>query len=195
MEDARIKRTKESLIRSFGELLSEQLFENITINEICDRAGIRRATFYKHFNDKFDFLAYYIRSLREKFARENAAVTAPDSTKKYFIEYAREFINFLDSNEDFVNNVLKSSLSANIISIIVQENINDTKRMLNKSISLGLMVPASVETTASMLTGGVATVILIWWAKGRQIPKDKLLEEISSVIESVKPAVNFYDEK
>ena len=195
MEDARIKRTKESLIRTFGELLSEQLFENITINEICDRAGIRRATFYKHFNDKFDFLAYYIRSLREKFARENAAVTAPDSTNKYFIEYAREFINFLDSNEDFVNNVLKSSLSANIISIIVQENIDDTKRMLNKSISLGLMVPASVETTASMLTGGVATVILIWWAKGRQIPKDKLLEEISSVIESVKPAVNFYDEK
>lgn len=186
MEDARIRRTKESLTRTFGELMSEELFENITINEICERAGIRRATFYKHFCDKYDFLAYYIRSLRHEFAKENSAVTMPDSTTRYFTEYAREFINFLDANEDFVNNILASSVSANIISVIVQENLNDTAKMLQESTKLGLKLPASVDTVANMLTGGVATTILSWWAKGRASTKDSLLAEIQSIIESVK---------
>ena len=84
--DVRVKKTLENLNRVFKEMLSEKFFENITVNDICERSGIRRATFYNHFNDKYDFLAHYTRSLRREFAKSNAAVAAPDNTMRYFIE-------------------------------------------------------------------------------------------------------------
>jgi AcrR family transcriptional regulator len=66
-EDLRIVKTKRALSSAFLQLLREKHFEEITINELCDRAEIRRATFYKHYTDKLNFLACFTRSLRDQF--------------------------------------------------------------------------------------------------------------------------------
>ena len=59
--DLRIRKTYKALKDTFLELLSEKKFEDITVNELCERAMVRRATFYKHFADKYDFFAFFIR--------------------------------------------------------------------------------------------------------------------------------------
>jgi AcrR family transcriptional regulator len=69
-DDLRVRRTKKALNEAFIKLLSEKPFEDITINELCDTAGVRRATFYKHYSDKFGFLTAYTRALRDKFDSE-----------------------------------------------------------------------------------------------------------------------------
>ena len=56
--DLRIQKTYQSLIGAFLQLLKEKPFETITVHEICDMAMVRRATFYKHFGDKYEF--FYI---------------------------------------------------------------------------------------------------------------------------------------
>ncbi|MFR7670084.1 MAG: hypothetical protein ACLU0O_04550 [Collinsella sp.] len=38
-------------------------FEDLTVAMLCDRAMIRRTTFYKHFRDKNDYFAFYIDEL------------------------------------------------------------------------------------------------------------------------------------
>ena len=48
-EDLRVKKTKRVLTEAFFKLLNEKPFEEITVNELCDRADVRRATFYKHY--------------------------------------------------------------------------------------------------------------------------------------------------
>jgi AcrR family transcriptional regulator len=68
-EDLRVKKTKKALYDAFMTLLSEKQFEDITVNELCDAAGVRRATFYKHYSDKFDFLTAYVRLLRDRIDR------------------------------------------------------------------------------------------------------------------------------
>ena len=45
-EDLRVKKTKRALTLAFIELLKVKHFEDITINELCEKAEIRRATFY-----------------------------------------------------------------------------------------------------------------------------------------------------
>lgn len=40
------------------ELIKEKDFDNLSVSEICERAGVHRATFYKHFDDKFEFISY-----------------------------------------------------------------------------------------------------------------------------------------
>ncbi|MBQ7333117.1 MAG: TetR family transcriptional regulator [Clostridia bacterium] len=181
-EDARVIKTKDNLISTFEKLLSEKKFENITVNEICERADIRRATFYKHFEDKYDFLSYFIRTLRVKFDTKGK-YGAPDGTIGYYVEYAHEIIEFLDENEKILKNILESEIAGSIINVIVIENIKETKDKLKSSVEKGLKLPASVDTVADMLVGGVAVVVLNWFTNDKPTPKEILLREITAIIE------------
>ena len=51
-------RMKDFLAESLAALMQEKPFEKITIKQICDRTGVIRATFYNHFEDKYDALNY-----------------------------------------------------------------------------------------------------------------------------------------
>ena len=64
--DLRVKKTYRSLISAFEKLLDEKDFDKITVNELCEQALIRRPTFYKHFNDKYDYINFFI---KEKILR------------------------------------------------------------------------------------------------------------------------------
>lgn len=61
--DLRIKKTYRALFDAFTELLEEHRFEDLTVAMLCDRAMIRRTTFYKHFRDKNDYFAFISMSL------------------------------------------------------------------------------------------------------------------------------------
>ncbi|MFS0855853.1 TetR/AcrR family transcriptional regulator [Paenibacillus taichungensis] len=50
--------TKQSLINAFYSLVSKKDFEKITIADITKEAQVNRATFYAHFNDKYDLIEY-----------------------------------------------------------------------------------------------------------------------------------------
>jgi AcrR family transcriptional regulator len=54
--DPRIRRTRELLQHSLGHLLEAKDFDRISVHEITDAAGVNRATFYAHYNDKFALL-------------------------------------------------------------------------------------------------------------------------------------------
>jgi AcrR family transcriptional regulator len=62
-EDPRVIRTRQLILQAFTELLHEKSFEEITIQEIADKATINRVTFYAHFQDKFELLEYTIRAM------------------------------------------------------------------------------------------------------------------------------------
>ena len=64
--DLRAKKIYDALIKAFEELLEEKSFEEITINELCDRAQTRRATFYKHFSDKYEFFQFMLKNCEMK---------------------------------------------------------------------------------------------------------------------------------
>ena len=59
--DPRVKRTRKLLEKAFMELMVEKGFQSITIQDVTERATVNRATFYAHFEDKFDLLDSYIR--------------------------------------------------------------------------------------------------------------------------------------
>ena len=52
--DRRILRTRNLLGDALVALLHERLFEEITVQDVLDRAGVGRSTFYVHFRDKDD---------------------------------------------------------------------------------------------------------------------------------------------
>ena len=65
--DPRIIRTRRDLAASMCTLLRQKTFNQITVQEITERAIINRATFYAHFEDKFGLLEFMVQgSFREK---------------------------------------------------------------------------------------------------------------------------------
>jgi AcrR family transcriptional regulator len=61
--DPRVKRTRSLILQAFGELLAEKSFDAISVQDVTERAQINRATFYKHFVDKYALLDYWIQQL------------------------------------------------------------------------------------------------------------------------------------
>src|ERR1700680_857199 len=52
--DGRIRRTRDHLGDALMKLALEKPFDKITVQNVLDRAGISRSTFYVHYNDKDD---------------------------------------------------------------------------------------------------------------------------------------------
>lgn len=64
--DRRILRTRVALKDAFIQLLKTQSFDEITVQQIADRANVNRATFYKHYEDKHHLLAVLEEAIIEK---------------------------------------------------------------------------------------------------------------------------------
>lgn len=55
-QDRRSRRTQEALIEALLTLLAVKNYDEISINDIVERANVGRSTFYKHYHDKDDLL-------------------------------------------------------------------------------------------------------------------------------------------
>jgi AcrR family transcriptional regulator len=54
--DRRQQRTRRQLSHALVELITEKRFDDITVQNVIDRADVGRSTFYTHFRDKEDLL-------------------------------------------------------------------------------------------------------------------------------------------
>ena len=78
--DLRVIKTRNNIKNTFIQLLNEKDFEQITVQNILEKALINRSTFYKHYADKFDLaktiseeiMADYSLFLEERFADKNS---------------------------------------------------------------------------------------------------------------------------
>nr|MBE6544696.1 TetR/AcrR family transcriptional regulator [Oscillospiraceae bacterium] len=181
-EDLRVRRTKKALADAFMHMLGEKPLDEITINELCDVAGIRRATFYKHYSDKFDFLTSYIGELRGRFDRHFWKPESETITADYYVAYAKRLIVFITEHSAAIDNIYKSNMFPIVMSIIVDQNYKDTCDRLRKSVENGMELSASVEVTASMCAGGVATTVYNWLRDGKKISPDSLAEQVGAVV-------------
>jgi AcrR family transcriptional regulator len=68
--DRRIVRTRQLLQEALSKLLEEKGLDEISIQDIAARATVNRATFYDHYNDKFELLACMVGSRFQELLNE-----------------------------------------------------------------------------------------------------------------------------
>ncbi len=184
-EDLRIKKTKSALFGAFFSMMETMTFEEITVNALCEKADIRRATFYKHYSDKLDFLNSITKQLRHHFDHLRWDGSADYSEADYYVAYAKRIVAYLDEHKNLVDNLLKSDLMPTIINVITEQNYLDTAERLRKSQESGMLLKASAEITAMMCAGGVAHIILHWLTDGKKTSSDVLAEEIGVLVSQI----------
>ena len=62
--DRRVRRTRAALGAAIMELMIEKGYDEVTVQDIIDRADVGRSTFYARFTHKEDLLAFSIDNLR-----------------------------------------------------------------------------------------------------------------------------------
>ncbi|MEA4926099.1 MAG: TetR/AcrR family transcriptional regulator [Syntrophomonadaceae bacterium] len=90
------ERTLDAFSTTMFEQLSTKTFEEITVNELCEKSNYPRATFYNYFDDKYDLLNYCWYSIGRQIHLEEYAEL--DSEKSLYI--------FFDRAYDFASNHL-----------------------------------------------------------------------------------------
>jgi AcrR family transcriptional regulator len=98
--DPRVKRTRALIVDAFSEVLHEKGFQALSVQDITERAGINRTTFYLHFTDKFDLLDYNIEQLfRSELEKRslNLCHFTPENMRSLIITLA-EFILYSNSH-------------------------------------------------------------------------------------------------
>ena len=61
--DLRVRRTRKLLREAVIALSREKGFEQVTVSDITERAMVNRATFYRHYQDKYDLVETCVREL------------------------------------------------------------------------------------------------------------------------------------
>ena len=54
------RETKERIFQAAKRILQKSSYENLSIKNICEEAGVSNGSFYHHFKTKDDLLSYYI---------------------------------------------------------------------------------------------------------------------------------------
>ena len=185
-EDARILKTKAALTTAFFEMLTTMEIGDVTINALCERADIRRATFYKHFNDKNDFIVFLIKDIRSRFDSEIwKADLNTTITKEYYLQYAEALIKYLLDRETAIKKIINSTVRSAFFDIFLHENYEDTKRRLEVSKKSGMNLISTPGVVASMLVGGIAHCIIIWFDSDTKQSAEVLLSDISIFLDKI----------
>ncbi len=184
-EDLRIQKTRAALRLAFFELTEEKPIEEITVNELCRRADVRRATFYKHYRDKNDFMIAVIKYMREEFdgSRSEGMLCAP--SKEYYIAYAEALVDYLLSHLALVDHLLKSEMRGAFFNLLLTQNFIDTNERLKVSVENGMRLSVSTETATCFLTGGIGLTLLLWFENEERGSREELMREIASAIELI----------
>ena len=108
------ERTKIWIADAMKRLLVKKPLEKIFVTDICKEAEIERPTFYYHFNDKYDLMAWIFcqRTLQTDVLSVESATTAMNGMRQDYI-ISLKWIKFIISSWSFSSNL--SNERANIV--------------------------------------------------------------------------------
>ena len=94
--DIRSVKTRQQIAQCFEQMLAEKHISKITVTDLCEKAKINRATFYKHFLDIYDLQEMLEREVltdMDGFLRERAFSSNGDyqTMMTEFLSYAKQF--------------------------------------------------------------------------------------------------------
>ena len=183
-QDLRITKTYKALFETFMDLLEEKQFEKITVHELCERAMVRRATFYKHFADKYEFFTFFIRVIKDQFEAESIPFLTDEKPQEYFIRMTRKLIDFLSEHKDMVNSIKKSDMLPMLVDMLSEQIIIIARERFVECSKKGYALLAPPEFLASFYAGGLMQVLRRRLSAKSLTSDDEVMAEIEKMLNS-----------
>lgn len=161
-EDRRIQRTRAMLLSALLDLIVERGYEELSVQDIVDRANIGRSTFYKHFLDKRELLLTGVAGLQELLTEQGVAPEASATMNARLLSFSLPLFQHVQENIRFCRALLGPHSGA-IVEPRIQQILSDLVQE-----ELAACVPSGVVPTVPLEVVVQYTVsafigLLRWW--------------------------------
>lgn len=175
-QDARVRYTKMMIRNSLLELLRTKPIAKITVTEICEMAGINRATFYAHYSDPSDLLHALESEIIEDVALwVRPALTAVGSDLK---DVLTRLVEYIGENADICSVLLSdkgdTSFQTQVVDVIEGQFMSSwaAARQMSKD---------EAEYLYTFIALGSVGMIRKWLAEGAKKPASEIAELILKI--------------
>ena len=165
--DRRILRTRNMLGDALVALLQEQEFDDITVQDVLDRAGVGRSTFYVHYRDKEDL---FLSDVEEFFERICTVLERQKASPKRLLPVQEVFAHVREMRE-FYEGVMRSGKLNDVHAL----GRGHFARSMEQRLQLAgaKIEPAKRSALAYALAGSFFSLLDWWVDKGMKAdPKE-----------------------
>ncbi len=180
--DLRIQRTYKLLTDALIAMLSEQPFEDITVRDLCQRAMVRPATFYKHFGDKYELFTFLVKEMQRKFREESRIKRDPKRPQSYYVGIIGQTLDFLEQNRAMVTSVINSSASPILIDLLSEQIEREVLVEFKADETRGAIMPGKPELMAPLFTGALVYISKWWVLHNWKTPKEEIIAECVKIL-------------
>jgi len=160
-EDLRVKRTQKLVLEALLDLTVQKGFSALTVSDITKYAGINRATFYRHYRDKFDLLDQYARTVYELLdvpLEAGSQKSDTTETNQIFRRLVR-ILEHIQANAKFYRVIL----GKNGDPVFTDKIRQYIQKRIRRSLPIGLQTDAmSIDLYVSYSSSASVGAIL-WW--------------------------------
>lgn len=168
--DRRVKRTRRALGEALIALMTERGWDEIGVQDICDRADVGRSTFYMHFTAKEALLASGFGDLRQELRSRRPAAGSKDG-RAAPLHFARGMIEHVHENQRLFRAVVGKRSG-----YVVQRHFRELVIGLVEEDLAGYAAPGWRREAAAHCLAGALVELLTWWLQGRRAQQPEDLE-------------------
>lgn len=177
--DRRIIKSQEAIKKAFIELITEKNIDQITIQEISDRANVSRRTIYLHYMDKFDLLDKLIEEHIYKL-RKLCKVAANNTD---YIDAVLLWFEYFESHYLFFSTMLTSKggpiFRSRFLEFVLQELKNEEN--ITEGSSQGLS--DGEEVRIQFLGAAIVGVVEWWFNQEKPCPPHYMAQRVGALLE------------
>ena len=120
----RIERSKRYISEAMVVLLEKKEYDDISINDIVEKSGVSRMTFYRQFHDKKEIVRYLVEEKTNSFMKE---IKANKDTKENVVKAFEYMISVKEFTRKIINadlyNLIKEAFDK-LVALYVKEDYN-----------------------------------------------------------------------
>jgi AcrR family transcriptional regulator len=159
--DRRIRRTRDRLGDALMKLALEKPFDAITVQDVLDRAGVSRSTFYVHYNDKDDLFISDIDEFFEGMATMLSRRTDPSNR----VAPVRELFAHIADASQFHEAIVASGNIHAVLELGQGHFARGIEQRLAE-LQRARGITAERHAVAQALAGALLS-LLSWWIKAK----------------------------
>lgn len=174
-------RVTRMLIRSaFTDLLRQKPIQNITIKELCERAGINRGTFYSHYTDIYDLRSSIESEMTREFQKALEPLLRADQGHLTPVAITAGIFECLKNNSDLCAVTLGEYGDKEFLYKIV--NMGRRLCMETYSRYYENASPAKIEYFYAFISAGCIGLLQKWLENGMASTPEELATMVESII-------------
>ena len=158
MPDQRIRRTCERLGSALVALIQEKPVDEVTVQEVLDRASVGRSTFYLHYSDKNDLLL----SQLEKFLETMSTALSIRKEESHRVVPVAELFAHIGDQKKLYRALADSGRLNDFFDLAQGYFARAIEQRLTESKRLSKLPQRELSARASALAGSVLS-LLRWW--------------------------------